>query len=121
MGDKERSVIRRVLKGLNPDTQRLFRFNAGKAWTGETVDFKSGFLVLRNPRRFHGAPEGFPDLAGWETITVTQEMVGQKIAVFRGVEVKATGTLSAAQRKFKSVLERMGGIFEVAKSCDSEE
>jgi hypothetical protein len=115
MGDKEKKVINRILKNIDPDWERYFRINAGEAWTGETMTHKGSFLVLKNPRRFHGAPDGFPDMIGWETVEITEEMVGKKIAVFKAIEVKATGRLSKAQERFQAVLERMGGIFEVAK------
>ncbi len=114
MGVKERDIINERLSSLAPD-ERLFRINAGMAWAGKAVR-KGRFVVIENPRPFHGAPEGWPDLCGWRTVTITPDMVGQKVAVFTGEEVKATGKLSPAQERFRDVIVRMGGIFEIIKA-----
>ena len=109
----ESEVIKEILANLGPG-ERLFRANSGQGYTGKPVFMKNGVLKLLGYRVFRAMPEGFPDLIGWKTITVTPEMVGKQIAVFWGKEVK-TGKLqpTKAQRKFGEVLEKMGGIFEV--------
>lgn len=98
-----------------PENMRLFRFNAGMAWTGEVQGFPNHTIILKNPRPFHGAPNGFPDLAGWTMVEILPEMVGQKIAVFTGVEGKATGTLRSDQKAFKSLVEDSGGRFLILR------
>lgn len=110
MADKEKKLLNEYLLGL-PENARLFRFNAGTAWTGTRSADSHGRLLITNPRPFHGAPTGFPDAAGWETLEVTQGMVGKKIAVFTGVEVKATGRLSKDQKKFRDLIESSGGQY----------
>lgn len=109
---KEAAAIRAILAGL-PPTRRLFRINAGVGWVGTTVKHTGSSILLAYPRALHAAPRGWPDLCGWETIEITPEMVGQKVAVFVGIEVKASGKLSKDQARFRDVLEKMGGIFEV--------
>lgn len=111
MGRKERDRINERLMSL-AENERMFRINAGMGWAGQ-VTRRGRFVVIDNPRPFHGAPDGFPDLAGWTTITVTPDMVGQRVAVFTGEEVKATGRLSHAQERFKSIIEKMGGIHRI--------
>jgi hypothetical protein len=37
------------------------------------------------------------------------------VAVFTGEEVKATGKLGPAQERFKSIIEKMGGIHRTLK------
>jgi hypothetical protein len=98
-----------------PQNARLFRINAGSAWAGEIIKRTADMIILKNPRPFHGAPKGWPDLAGWETVTVTPEMVGKKVAIFLGEEVKLTGGLNKYQKFFKEIIENMGGIFRVLK------
>lgn len=126
MGAPERKLINETLKNL-PENKRLFRINAGTGWTcspsdmihvrkAMTIPVFPGYIVMRKPRIFHGAPNGWPDLAGWETVEITPEMVGQKIAVFIAEEVKATGGLSDIQKMFRDTLEKMGGVFRVVKS-----
>ena len=110
----EQDIIKRIQRDL-PENERLFRANSGQGYTGKPVFLKNGVLKLLGYRVFHGMPEGTPDLIGWRSIEITPDMVGQRIAVFYGCEVKATGRLSKAQEKFGEVLTRMGGIFEVIK------
>ena len=112
---KEARAIREILAS-QPADRRLFRINAGVGWIGRIVHRKSDSLLLANPRALHAAPRGWPDLCGWETIEITPDMVGERLAVFLAVEVKATGKLSRDQEKFRDVLTRMGGRFEVAGS-----
>lgn len=115
MSQPEKVIINRILSTL-PENKRLFRINSGMGWTGKFLlkDRRRG--VIENPRPLHAAPKGWPDLCGWETITVTPDMVGRQLAIFVGEEVKATGRLSREQKKFKELLERMGGIFRVHRS-----
>jgi hypothetical protein len=115
MGHKENKLKCKRLLNLKP-SERLFRINAGMAWTGTDIIKKGKFLIIKNPYPFHGAPTGWPDLCGWTEITITPEMVGQKVAVFTAEEIKATGTLSTDQKKFRKIIERMGGIFKVLTS-----
>jgi hypothetical protein len=110
----EQTAIRELLANLKP-TERLFRINAGKGWTGRATVVKPGVVLIKNARPFSAAPEGWPDLCGWESITITPDMVGVEIAVFKGVEIKKTGRMSDAQKKFRAVLEKMGGIFNIIR------
>jgi len=114
LGFKEKERINQILHNL-PKNKRLFRINAGNAWTGKLLKRDMNHIVLGNPRVFHGAPNGFPDLCGFESIEITEDMVGQHIAVFVGEEIKVTGKLSPAQINFKTIVESLGGIFRVIK------
>lgn len=112
MGSKERQKIDEILQNL-PANKRLFRINAGNAWTGKLLKRDRKHIILANPRVFHGAPNGWPDLCGFESIEVTPDMIGKKIAIFVGEEIKVTGRMSDVQQNFKSLVEAMGGRFEV--------
>jgi hypothetical protein len=114
MADKERHLINERLVNLQPN-ERLFRINAGSGWAGKIVKKEGKFLILANAAQLHAAPTGWGDLCGWTTVTVTPEMVGKEIAVFTMEEVKATGKLSAAQKRFRNIILRMGGIHRVLK------
>lgn len=86
---------------------RLFRNNTG------AMKDKDGRLV-----RF-GLHPGSSDLIGWKSVTITPDMVGQTLAVFAAVEVKApTGThpVTPEQRQFLDVVEAAGGMAGVARS-----
>jgi len=115
MADKERDIIQDRLLNLK-ENERLFRINAGMGWVGKIVKHTGNMLILKNPRPLRAAPTGWPDLCGWTEIEITSDMVGQRMAIFTGEEVKATGKLSAKQNKFKEIILRMGGYFRVLKS-----
>ena len=111
---RESERIRQILAALPPE-QRLFRINSGMGWAGKVIRRDPNILILDKPRPLHAAPEGWPDLCGWTEIEITPDMVGSKIAVFTGVEVKVTGKLRKSQAAFRDIIERMGGIFRVEK------
>lgn len=115
MGAPEQAAIDRILRGMAAD-DRLFRINAGVGWAGRVVRHLPGAVLLADPRPLRAAPPGWPDLFGWRAVTITPEMVGQRVAIARGVEVKADGRgrLRPEQARFGDVLESMGGIFEVS-------
>ena len=95
MAQKERDIINDRLKNLPEDT-RLFRINSGMGWTGKIVKKYDNFIILENPRPFHAAPEGWPDLAGIKSIEITPDMVGKRIGVFYCEEIK-TGNLKLSK------------------------
>lgn len=132
MGAREKKVINELLLCL-PENERLFRGNAGKAWAGHLVSTTlekiqvakqilatdgrcPGVVILRSARVFHGLPAGFTDLFGFKSVTVTQDMVGQTMAVFEGVEVK-TGRIpqTREQKIFEALVKKMGGIYRLVR------
>jgi len=115
MGYKENDLKNEILSNM-PPSQRLFRINSGMGWAGQIISNKNGRVVLKNARPFHGAPEGWPDLSGWSTVEITPDMVGQRLAVFTGLELKATGDQSTGQKIFASILKQMGGIYRVIRN-----
>lgn len=111
MGQLENNLKNEVDKNLTTD-QRLWRINAGMAWAGKVTSKALGKITLLNSRPFFGAPKGFPDMVGFDSIIITPEMVGQRVAVFVGSELKATKNdkLNKDQRNFKNMLVKMGGV-----------
>ena len=95
----------RLAVGTRSDL-RLFRNN-----TGTLPDPRTG-----RPVQF-GLARGSADLIGWRTITITPEMVGQRVAVFTSIEVKTTtGHLTPAQQAWMGTVRSAGGIAGVARS-----
>ena len=111
MGQKENNLKNEVEAQLTT-WQRLFRINVGMGWIGKILKRGGTFITLAHPRPFHGAPTGFPDMIGFDSIVITEEMVGQRVAVFVGSELKATKNdkLNKDQRNFKNLLIKMGGV-----------
>jgi len=90
--------------------------------TGDTRLFRNNTGTLRDQ---HGRPvqfglcKGSADLIGWRTVTVTPEMVGQRIAVFLSIEVKTpTGRLRPEQQHWLDAVQAAGGIAGVARSAE---
>jgi hypothetical protein len=90
--------------------------------TGSTRLFRNNTGTLRDQ---HGRPvsfglcKGSADLIGWRTVTITQEMVGQQVAVFTSIEVKAaSGRLRPEQRQWLDAVQAAGGVAGVARSVD---
>lgn len=95
----------RLALGTRPDT-RLFRNQVGQLpdpGTGRPVQF--------------GLARGSADLIGWRTVTITPDMVGQRVAVFTSMEIKTpTGRLTPAQHNWLGAVRQAGGIAGVARS-----
>ena len=90
--------------------------------TGNTRLFRNNTGTLRDQ---HGRPvqfglcKGSADLIGYRTITITPDMVGQRVAVFTSVEVKTpTGRVSPEQRQWLEAVQAAGGIAGVARSVE---
>jgi len=86
---------------------RMFRNNVGaiKAPDGRVIRY--------------GLCNGSADLIGWQTVTITPEMIGQRFARFLSVEVKAPkGRLTHEQETWRAAVLRAGGIAIVARSVD---
>lgn len=109
----------------------LFRANSGKAWVGhgKPQRLADGSVMLHGARPIAlglGLVSGDPvagqgDLLGWTTITVTQDMVGCRVAVFTSIECKRTdgGRTSADQKHWLDMVQRAGGIAGVANSPEA--
>jgi hypothetical protein len=95
----------RLALGTNPDA-RIFRNQVGSL-----PDPRTGRLVT------FGLARGSADLIGWRTVTITQAMVGTRLAVFLSIEVKtATGRLRPEQQQWIHAVTQAGGIAGIARS-----
>lgn len=59
---------------------------------------------------------GTSDLIGWRSVTITPDMVGQRLAVFCAVEVKDRGRPTPQQLAFISAVQAAGGLAGIARS-----
>lgn len=122
------NFLNRLLIACSRGTVRLFRNSVGIGWVGKVervnrpaqVMVFPGDVVIRKARALHaGLHTGSGDLIGWETIEVTPEMVGRKIAQFVSVEAKeGTGRLSPDQRNWQDQVQAAGGVAGVARSVE---
>ena len=109
---------------MNPETQlqqrirlscsrgrvRLFRNNVGAL-----RDAATGRLV-----RFGLAP-GSSDLIGWKTVTIGPEHLGQQLAQFVSLEIKAPGRLRSARPDQLIWRDRVIAAGGLALIADSEQ
>ena len=95
----------RLAVGTNPEA-RIFRNQVGSL-----PDPRTGRLVT------FGLARGSADLIGWRTITVTQAMVGTRLAIFTSIEVKTpTGRVRPEQQAWLEAVQGAGGIAIIARS-----
>ena len=102
----------RLALGTNPDA-RIFRNQVGSL-----PDPRTGRLVT------FGLARGSADLIGWRTITVTQAMVGTRLAVFTSIEVKVPtgrGRVRPEQQAWLEAVQGAGGIAIIARSVPDAE
>lgn len=129
MGEKEREMIKERLRSLTED-QRRFRINAGQGWVASpretlvvsrprVVSVGPGDVILHRARPFIGAPEGWSDLVGIDSVVIRPEDVppeGLRVAVFVAEEFKTKGVrLTEEQRLFGDMVTGLGGRFEVMR------
>ena len=97
----------RLAVGTSPET-RIFRNQVGSL-----PDPRTGRLVT------FGLARGSADLIGWRTVTITQAMVGTRLAIFTSIEVKTpTGRVSSIQQAWLEAVHHAGGIAGIARSVD---
>lgn len=130
MANKEHALqnaIRNALAGR----ALIFRANVGKAYTSNDVlkvprqmpvVMGPKDILLRNYRPFEtGLPPGFSDLFGLVAVEITPDMVGQKVAIFTGLEVKDGARVSQLQRNFINAVNDNGGRAGVVRSVEDAE
>ena len=124
----ESSVLRRIWLAVARTTV-LFRLNTGMGWAsggGKVTKRADGAAIVPYGRPIalgFSKPDNTPligsaDLIGWHTITITPEMLGARVAIFTGIEVKRTtgGRRSPDQITFIANLRAAGGIAGFATS-----
>jgi hypothetical protein len=117
---QETNLVRKIMLELGKKPAfRIFRNNIGKCWIGaskkfthpQTVNVKAGDVLVQQARYFDaGLCVGSSDLIGWESVTITPEMVGKQVAIFTAIEVKLpSGRVQENQINFLEVVNKMGG------------
>jgi len=102
----EAYVQNKIRLAVGSGDVRLFRNN-----TGALLDMQGRLVKF-------GLCKGSSDLIGFRSITITPDMVGQKIAVFSAIEVKDKGKATVEQKNFINIINNAGGYAGVAKSVN---
>ena len=111
MANTETALQQRIRLNCSRGRVRLFRNNVGAL-----RDATTGRLV-----RFGLAP-GSADLIGWRTVTIGPEHLGQQLAQFVSLEIKAPGRLRSArpdQLIWRDRVIAAGGLAVIADSEQS--
>lgn len=106
---RENAVLSMVLR-LGRGATRLFRNGVGQYRTPEGQ-------VIR-----YGLCTGSSDIIGWQSVVVTPDMVGRRVAVFVAIECKSdSGRPTKEQLAFIAAVKAAGGIAGVCRSSEDAE
>ena len=124
----DHAFLTRILLACSRGPVRLFRNVVGQGWVGQSRRFSQsgsvvvqpGDVLIRKARPLHaGLFLGSSDLIGWQSVTVTPEMVGTRLAIFTALEAKeGTGRLSPEQRAFLAAVAEAGGIAREVRTVE---
>lgn len=105
---------------LSRDDVRLFRNAVGVGWSGTLMHKGIEGVYLKGARaQTYGLGTGSPDLVGWRSIVITPDMVGKRVAVFVGLEVKGPrGRVTFDQQNWQSILRRNGAITAIVRNVE---
>lgn len=109
----ENQVKEAIKKFLSKRTDTVLVSNpSGTAWLGKLLEHRGSSVLLGFARRvaFGCFAPGAPDMIGFQTRTITQDMVGQQIAQFVAVEIKAAsgGRITLDQADVIDMLRKRG-------------
>lgn len=110
----------RLALGAAPHA-RLFRNQVGEGWQGEIIQQSKQLITLQHYRRIpFGLAPSSADLIGWTSVTVTPDMVGQRLAVFTSGEVKRpdVAKLPADQQNWLDAVLAAGGRAAMLRSVE---
>lgn len=118
----ESNYLRRCLLTLSRFAT-VFRHNVGEAWQGPTHASGPGWVRISHPQRVrYGLCVGGSDIIGWVPMTIRPEHVGQQVAVFLAVEVKAARTQATDQQiQFLQAVADAGGIAVLTREGDGRD
>lgn len=128
-GDKklsETGVTKQIMLLNSVGGCRMFRINTGIAWAGKKIQGGVGFVALDDARPIvlglatsdNQSVQGVSDLFMMESIIITPEMVGKRVAIAGFIESKKGTKYGATpeQKKWIEFIKKMGGIAGVAKT-----
>lgn len=125
---RESNVLREVWRALSP-ASILFRVNTGQAVISSGGKVKwlqdgSALVPFARPislgfQMANGKPlVGTSDLIGWTMVTITPDMIGQRVAVFTAIETKESGggVRREKQKQFVANVTAAGGYAGFARN-----
>ena len=115
---KESKLLKKIHIDFVDENTRLFRNNVGTAFQGKHSFLEDGGLLLQYPRRIKfGLCIGSSDIIGFKSIKITEDMVGQNVAVFTALEIKGdSGKVTNDQSDFLNMVDTMGGLAGIVRT-----
>lgn len=118
----ESQLYGEIMRALSRDATRLFRQQSGLLWTGQVISHTHDRLVLANPRAVRVGTPGISDLGGLTSVTVTPDMIGQRVAIDVQIEVKyGRGRPTTEQAAYITAMQGLGCRAGIARSVDDAE
>ena len=129
----ETDFVKKLMLVASEIGARLFRNNVGMGWSpsgrgsniytvkrSQAIQCHAGDVIVKKARPLHaGLCKGSSDLIGWSPIKITEDMVGQTVAVFTAVEVKVkSGKATVEQANFINTVESHGGRAGIVRTND---
>ena len=131
MAAQETTIVNEIMKDTSKHGARLFKNVRGMFYTIEGVKALIAAAMSLNPARIKQAVQqlrmttagllaaGASDLIGFTPVVITQEMVGQTIAIVTCIEVKtADGRVSKEQQDFTNFVRQSGGFGGIARNAE---
>ena len=131
MASQETTIVNEIMKDTSKSGVRLFKNVRGMFYTIEGVKALIAAAMSLNPARIKQAVQqlrmttagllaaGASDLLGFTPVVITQEMVGQTIAIVTCIEVKtADGRVSKEQQDFTNFVRSSGGFGGIARNAE---
>ena len=115
----ESDLLAQIILAHSRGPVRLWRQNSGRGWAGKIVHQDAHKLILSPYYAIKLGPPGMSDLGGLVSVEVTESMIGQRVALYVGIEGKTpTGRMRAEQRSFIEMVREKGGRAGVARSVE---
>ena len=124
----EKTLISEIQLLYTEKGHRIFRQNTGLGWSGEffkppmptTVKINTSDVVIRNARPLRaGLCTGSSDLIGWQSVVITEDMIGKRVAIFTAIEVKHGSTRTTEeQKRFIESVNQAGGNAAIVRELD---
>jgi len=120
------ALMNRIMLALSEAGRTVWRNTTAQGWAGKSFSLapgqvykaKGGERVVVDPYPIKaGLCVGSGDIIGIDSVVITPDMVGKRVAIFCSWEVKSgTGRASTEQINFARFVRNAGGVAEVVRS-----
>lgn len=115
----ESQLLADIMLAHSKGNMRLLRTNSGTAWAGKIVHQDHQRIIISPYHAIKLCPEGTADVCGAVSEIITADMVGQRVAIAVGLELKiGRRQPTAEQLAFGAILRRLGGRWGIARSVE---